>query len=363
MRRLVPFFAVLAVLALAPSLAVASFPPGFIGLSPQNSLTRADFELMQEAGVHSVRLPMFWSAIQPQNPSVGKPQWSAFDHDVALAAEYRIRIFPFLSGAPPWAAAREIQEPIETAWERWGWANFLHAAVVRYGPEGSFWEENPEVAYLPIRSWEIWDEENLVTFSYHPNPARYARLLRFSARVLHESDPGARVIAGGLFGHPLQTPPNISSGQFLSRLLRAPGIKQAIGGVALHPYLFRASEMRPEIEELRRIMRSDGAVSVPLYISEIGWGSANGPSRWDRGLYGQAEELDTAFSMLSTERLHWRIGGIWWFSWIDQVGGCQFCGSAGLLTIHREAKPSWYQFNAWTGGDPDTVPRAQFLAR
>ena len=34
--------------------------------------------------------------------------------------------------------------------------------------------------------------------------------------------------------------------------------------------------------------------------------------------------------------------------------------SAGLLTEKREAKPAWYRFNAWTGGDPGIVPRARF---
>ena len=27
-----------------------------------------------------------------------------------------------------------------------------------------------------------------------------------------------------------------------------------------------------------------------------------------------------------------RIGGVWWFTWTDEGGSCQFCGSAGLLT-------------------------------
>ena len=44
----------------------------------------------------------------------------------------------------------------------------------------------------------------------------------------------------------------------------------------------------------------------------------------------------------------------------DEGGGCQFCRSAGLLTEKRKAKPAWYRFNAWTGGDPDTVQKAIF---
>ena len=66
--------------------------------------------------------------------------------------------------------------------------------------------------------------------------------------------------------------------------------------------------------------------------------------------------------MLVANRRAWRIGGVWWFTWVDQRGGCQFCDSAGLLTEDRKAKPAWYAFNHWTGGFPYTVPRANLPA-
>ena len=58
---------------------------------------------------------------------------------------------------------------MESAWQRWGWESFLRAAVAATAG-GSFWEENPELPFLPIRHWEIWNEENIVTFANHPNP-------------------------------------------------------------------------------------------------------------------------------------------------------------------------------------------------
>jgi hypothetical protein len=118
--------------------------------------------------------------------------------------------------------------------------------------------------------------------------------------------------------------------------------------------------MRPQIENLRRIMRVHGDAETPLYVTELGWGSDSFESRWERGPYGQARELDRAFAMLADNRWRWHVGGIWWFSWVDAFGACQFCDSAGLLTEAREAKPAWYAFNAWTGGDAATVPRASF---
>jgi polysaccharide biosynthesis protein PslG len=341
----------------APPAAAASYaPPGFFGISPQGG-DDADYALMELAGVRSVRLPMPWFAIQAENRAISGPDWSGFDHSVAIAAEHGMTIFPFVWGTPTWASREEGVLPVNTAWQRWGWSRFLNDAVRRYGPRGSFWEENPELPFMPIRRWEIWNEENIVTFADPPSPLRFARLIRLSGRVLHRADRGSKVIVGGIFGRPLQVPPNVHAGDFLSRFYRARGVKKWFDGVALHPYVADTRAIRAQIANLRRIMRVHRDDATPLYVTELGWGSDSGESRWERGLQGQARELNRSFSLFTRKRGQWRIGGVWWFSWLDADGACQFCDSAGLLTSAREAKPAWFRFNAWTGGDADTVPR------
>jgi hypothetical protein len=361
MRRFLIIPLTVALLALTPALAGSQVPVpprGFIGISPQGATDARDYELMAEAGIESVRLPMNWHDLVPHAYERFDPNWQPFDEQVALAAEYGITAFPFPWGTPEWVSPRLGGEPVANARQRGEWLQFLRGAELRYGPGGRFWRENRELPDLPIRRWEIWNEENIVTFSREPDPARFARFIEISGDLLHRADPGSTVILGGLFGRPLQTPPNIPSGTFLSQLYRAPGIKQAFDGVALHPYVADAGAMEGEIENLRRIMVFNGDGETPIYVTEMGWGSDGFESRWERGPYGQARELDRAFAILSGNRRRWRIGGVWWFSWTDQAGSCQFCDSAGLLTTGREAKPSWYRFNAWTGGDPRTVPRA-----
>ncbi len=360
MIRKIPVVLVLALAALLPAVGQAYLPPGFIGLSPQSTSSSSDFELMREAGVRSVRLPLYWTVVQAESPIFAESDWDGFDHSVKLAAEAGIRIFPFVWGSPEWVADQVIDLPVRTSWQRWGWTSFLREAVERYGPDGSFWDENPELPFLPIRRWEIWNEENIVTFADKPNPVDFATLIRISGRTLHGADPGSRVILGGFFGRPLQVPPNVPSGDFLSRLYRARNVKRYFDGVALHPYVARARAMGAQLDNLRRIMRIHHDAATPIYLTELGWGSQGGPTRWERGLYGQANQLSRAFSMLSAQRLRWRVGGVWWFTWSDEGGTCQFCRSAGLLTEKREAKPAWYRFNAWTGGDPGVVPRARF---
>jgi hypothetical protein len=357
MARKITLLLTLVALAL-PATASADIPRGFIGVSPQSTAKASDFELMREAGIASVRLPLFWVGAQSVSPYLADPNWSGFDREVAIAAKAGIRIMPFVWGSPEWAASKPIEMPVDTPFQRWAWSDFLRAAVERYGSDGEFWEEHGALPYLPVRRWEIWNEENLVTFAADPDPVKFATLIRLSGRIVRRGDPAAEVIVGGFFGRPLQVPPNVASADFLARLYRAGGVKRWFDGVGLHPYVAHARGMATQMRGLRRVMRANGDAATPIYLTELGWGSADGPTRWEQGLYGQANELSRAFEMISANRRRWRIGGVWWYSWSDEGGSCSFCRSAGLLTAEREAKPSWYRFNEWTGGDPDTVPRA-----
>lgn len=356
-RKLALLIALFALASPAAS-GAAKLPPGFIGLSPQSAAKASDFKLMREAGVTNVRLPMFWFGVNGKSPYFAGPNWIHFDREVEIAAREGIRIMPFVWGSPEWVTDEVIDLPVETPWQRWAWTSFLRAAAERYGSTGSFWKEHPELPFLPVEQWEIWNEQNLVTFATDPDPAKFATLIRLAGRTLHRADPEAKVIIGGFFGRPLQVPPNIATGDFLARIYRAGNVKRWFDGVGLHPYVAEAGAMRAQLRNMRRIMRANGDAATPIYVTEMGWGSRSGPTRWERGPRGQAKQLSNAFAMLAANRKRWNIGGVWWFTWSDEGGGCLFCKSAGLLTAAREAKPSWYRFNAWTGGNPRAVPRA-----
>lgn len=344
-------------LAVVPQAAPAYLPPGFIGISPQSASSAEDYELMREAGIHSARLPLFWGAVEPESPAFSERQWAGFDREVRLAARAGLSIFPVLTGTPKWVAPLGIDLPVKNGRQRRAWASFVRAAVDRYGPGGTFWREEEDLPYFPVRRWEIWNEENLVTFATRPEPMRFATLIRIAGGIIHRQAPGSQAILGGLFGRPLQIPPNIGSGDFLSRFYRARNVKKYFDGVALHPYVADATAMGAQLRNLRRIMRRHHDPATPLFVTELGWGSADGPSRWQRGLFGQAFQLSKSMAMLSANRVRWGVGGVWWFTWSDEGGNCIFCGSAGLLTRGREAKPSWYRFNEWTGGNSRVVPR------
>ena len=113
-----------------------------------------------------MRLPLNWPAIEADNPEYFPPDWSGFDREVELAAEAGIRVMPTVWGSPDWVAAeahgpagadRLAAARLDAVPARSGAA--LRAATVE------FWEQHPDLPYLPIRRWEIWNEENIVSFA------------------------------------------------------------------------------------------------------------------------------------------------------------------------------------------------------
>jgi len=359
-RKLLPAIVAFALLALAPAALAppanaAPLPQGFIGISPQGSLEVEDFETMRRAGIRDMRLPLFWFTVESER---GRLDWTGFEKSVAGAAAEGIRVLPFVWGTPGWVAAKPEVEPVGSRLARRSWMRFLRVAAARYGPRGRFWRQHPELPYRPMRRWEIWNEANIVSFSRNPHPGRFGKLMTISAQAIRREDRGARILVGGLFGRPLQIPPNIDSADFVDRMYRVPGVRRAVDGIGLHPYVRFAREIWPQATALRDVMRRNRDARARLYFTEVGWGSDGFESRWERGVYGQARELHRSFALIAKMRRRWNVGSVEWFSWMDAVTHCQFCDSSGLLTGEGEAKPSWYRFIHWTGGERDLVPRA-----
>ena len=57
-------------------------------------------------------------------------------------------------------------------------AQFVKQAILRYGPRGTFWTENPTLPRKPLRTWQVWNEPNFKYFVAKPNPAEYGRLVK-----------------------------------------------------------------------------------------------------------------------------------------------------------------------------------------
>jgi hypothetical protein len=351
MRRIAIVLAVLlAALVLAPG--AQALPRGFFGIVPQTAIGARDTARMRSGGVDTIRVMVSWAAIQ-QSP---RPEydWGGLDDTIALAAEDRIEVLPFLISTPHWLSHDWRRLPVDGARQRRAWGEFVQAAVERYGSRGEFWREHAAgtkqpLPKLPIRAWQIWNEENYFYFANPPSAPRYARLLAVTHKAMHRADPRADLVLGGLFGNPGQRPPRASDAvDFLGRLYRVRGIKANFDAVALHPYAADQGALRSLVEGVRQVMLRQGDRRSGLYLTEMGWGSQNDPRvvSFEVGLHGQARELRQAYRYLIGNRHRLGLRQIDWFTWKDLPGSCTFCDSAGLFRRGAQfrPKPAWRAF-------------------
>jgi hypothetical protein len=348
----------LAALALLAPAAAQGLPRGFFGIVPQTTIGREDTARMRAGGLQTIRVALGWSGIQ--GSPRGGYDWGGFDATVATAARGDMEVLPFLYSTPHWISGDWRRLPVDGGRARRAWSEFVSAAVERYGRGGEFWSEHgprseEPLPQLPIRAWQIWNEENFFYFANPASPGRYARLLALSKRAVHRADPRGDVVIGGLFGDPAAGPPRaLDASDFLDRLYRVRGVKANFDAVALHPYAADTATLRQLVEGVRATMVRHGDRRSGLYLTELGWGSQNDPAvvSFEVGLHGQARELREAYRYLLGNRGRLKLQQVDWFSWKDAPGSCAFCDSVGLFRSgHRfRPKPAWHAMVAATHG-------------
>jgi hypothetical protein len=312
-----------------------------------------DLDRIDRGGVGYVRWPLFWSLAEPKR---GRFDWTIPDRIIGDFASRGIRVLPALYSTPRWAGHNRGTPPLRPR-ARKAWKGFLRAAVRQYGPGGRYWTdplryqaEHPAGSVLPIRDWQVWNEPNLDQyFSPRPSARKYGRLVSISHDALKAADPHAHVILAGMPGLAKKR-----AWRFLANLYRVPGIKHKFDGAALHPYAPSVAGMQSEIREVRAVMAHHGDRRTPLWLTEIGWGSASPrKSPLNKGIHGQKRMLRRAFELLRHRHRRWHVPHVFWYDWRDPAPsthpGCSFCTHSGLIRHGGRAKPSWHAFRHFAG--------------
>ena len=341
--------------------AVPDVPRGFFGVVPQAELFDADLEKMGEGKVGTLRLVVPWGLIDA-TAKQNDHNYGYIDPIVLGAAERGIRVLPTLYGTPEWVAegldgadcapnCASVAPRSEQAID--AFADFTGTLVERYGPKGELWEAT-DIEPVPIRGWQIWNEQNSPTF-YQPevDPQAYADLVEASAEAIHSRDPGAEVILGGMFGTPFQgKPPALDASKFLRELYAIDGMREAFDSVAAHPYAAHQGKVELQVELLHAEIERAGD-DAGLWITEMGASSLDGDNPLERGEEGQAEALTESFNYFLEQRREFDIRGVTWYAWRDTTdpNQCVWCAGSGLFPEESlEPKPSWDAFVAFTGG-------------
>jgi len=361
---LVAVLASLAALTAATPAAAAKrqVPFGFMGvladahvLDPARVNLGDEMKEMSRTGVESVRAAFYWSSAQPYASFADVPpeEASRFRHEVngvptdfiesdylvGNAAERGFTVLPVVVVSPNWAAEHP-GTPGSPPYGPEPYAAYLTGLVERYGPDGEFWREHPEIPKVPVREWQLWNEPNSMWFwSDQPFAAEYVDLLKGGYRAVKAADPGARVVLAGLVKE---------SWNLLDLVYRAGG-KKFFDVVAIHPFTEKPENVMRILGLVRRTMRKYGDNNKRMFVSELTWPSSKGKIEGKYGYEtteaGQASRLRTTYRMLAANRRRLRLDRVYWVTWLkaDKSPTDQFDYS-GLRRIERDsdivAKPA-----------------------
>lgn len=344
-------------------------PAGFVGvnldgppLTPRDNVPLApQFQSMARSGIESVRADFIWSNEQPYRSwsDVPADQASQFeagaggvptnfastDQLVGEAAAHGLTVLPTVMYAPSWDAAPHKGVAISAPRSNQPYADYLTTLIDRYGPEGSFWNANPQLPRRPIREWAIWNEPWFYYYWPFKHYAKtYVALLRAARAAIKRDDPGAKVVLAGI--------PNASWKSFKS-IVSVRGARRLFDVVDVHPYTQWPSGVIDILTRLRRVMNRLGDAHVPMIAGELSWLSSLHQTRhvfdWETTPSGQAHAIRTLLPLLAANRRRLKLIAFYWYTWMgNQHRGGSPWGFAGLMGYHNGnvfAKPALSAFS------------------
>lgn len=278
------------------------------------------------SGVESLRVAVYWSAMQPY-PSVaevpaedrsrfqtasGVPtKFSDLDRIVSAAARRGLTVLPVIESSPSWDALKPgtAGSPPRSAGP---FASFLTTLVTRYGPSGSFWSSHPGLPRIPIRMWQIWNEPHLVTYwTEQPFAPSYVRLLAAAHTAIKAADPGAKIVLAGLANY---------SWRYLANIYRVPGASRLFDIVAVHPYTAQPQGVITILHRARAVMDHNGDAGKPILATEITWPSSLHKAPPQFGVSTteaqQAQRLRALMPLLQASRAKLGLMGFYWYTWM-----------------------------------------------
>jgi len=344
------------VLALAlPATASAAPPSGFVGMTADDLFGRQgpyrDKGLAQQraAGVQLIRVKFDWAETES---GPGSLDFGFYDRYVLDAAKRNITFLPILFNAPDFYSKKPARGATRFAYpprDNADMARWAVQLVDRYAPNGSLWQENPDVTPRPIRAWQIWNEPNLAQYwQPKPNAKQYLGMLRTVGAAIKSRDPNAEIVTAGMPDSRLKSAIRL---QPYLKALYSGGGTSAFDTVAINSYAVSPKYLGKLMNSTRKYVNGRGGRSDKLLISEVGWGDTGYKHRFVVGTKRQAKYTSQALSLIKKKRKAWKLRAFVWFCWRDgrpYIRGKDFWGNhTGLLKISGKKKPA---FNAFVKG-------------
>jgi GH35 family endo-1,4-beta-xylanase len=229
-----------------------------------------------------------------------------------------------LWGTPAWAA--ESLSADDAPWlgpgsaapprDNTDWVDYVRTVVNRYRGR--------------ITAYQIGNEPNLAWF-WRGDPARLADLVDLAARVIHEVDPAAEVIAPG----PMMAGPYV--GSTMMRIWRTLAERRTpIDAIAFHWYPPAGTDPHELVEVSAAVREASSAAGLrgePLWLTEVNL--VQGRLRRARTADVQVRQVNRAAAQAGLDHLYW-------YAWTD-LGPQQLLdfspGSGAAIGLAADYRP------------------------
>ncbi|MGU3653210.1 beta-galactosidase [Mycolicibacterium sp. A43C] len=257
--------------AVQPIAAIAELPSS-IGIAEGYDFYAMDeaqidrtLDAMESLGVKSIRLGVFWAALEPQE---GVYDWDKLDLLVAKATERDMGILGTILYTPAWASADAESQALVNHPDPEKFGDFVGVLAEKYAGR--------------ISTYEIWNEPTAQIFFDPVDPAAYTELLKAAYQSIKTADPSAIVVAGSVVAGPTyQDGSAMSPVEFLQGMYDA-GAHGYFDAISYHPYLYSlpfsngATQIDQfdypieQLGEMRALMVQNGDGNLKVWITEYG---------------------------------------------------------------------------------------------
>ena len=292
-----------------------------------------------EAGMRWVRVPIWWSRIEPVDTTPEHYDWSYFDAQVAAVAARDMRMIVSLASQPDWAAAYSMGPVTDTATIK----EFVGAFVERYDGDG-FQDApgSPEILHFelynePDNSSRIAAARATAGYWGH-NGVGYAALMRELYPVIKAANPTTHLVFGGIALDYFE-PYGPFAPDFLDTVLAACQGHDCFDVMNFHYYPFYrrgwedyGADIIGKATYVRQRLEAHGFADTPVIVTEFNW-SSGGP--WG------SDEMQSRYAVTGYVRAAAAdlMAAVWYMHY-DGVDG----NLPALLDVNKQPKPGYWAF-------------------
>ncbi|MCC6169045.1 MAG: cellulase family glycosylhydrolase [Caldilineaceae bacterium] len=319
------------------------------------------FPYFQNSGASWVRVPIYWSTVQPGNAN--QYNWGPIDALLNVYNTGCANVIATIDMAPAWAQAIDgsPRGPIKQA-QMGNFVKFVQTLVERYDGDGN--ADSP--IGIVVNHWEFYNEPD---FGANPGEgngwgnygSQYAAMLKAVYQPVHTANPNAQVVMGGIAydGFVGKGGPFVES--FLDDVLTAGG-GSAFDVMNFHYYpAFRMDWTQtqgtglPEKIAAIRQKLADHALDKPLVITEAGWHSDE-----DNQISSSPEEQSRYVVRFFAQSMAYGLRfTVWWMLHDGLIESAyQFANGLVTDTTPPVAKPAYQVYQTAV----NRIARAQFVA-